>query len=154
MAWHPKFSLLGALLLGAVSLGLLLFMLGRLSAGAELGQWLVGVGLGLVILFATGVGMVRYLPGSERFSGMLQQGATSSDEGYVSARARTELVGQSGIAASELRPVGIADIAGERVQVTTEGGWVKAGTAVVVVRAEGMRVVVKPAREIGAGSSS
>lgn len=154
MAFHPKISLLGAIMLGAVALGLLLFMLGRITAGASLTSWLVGVGVGLTILTSVGIGLMRHLPASERFQGMLHQGATSSDEGYVSARARTELLGQNGIAVSELRPAGIADIAGERVDVVTEGEWVKAGTPVVVLRAEGMRVIVKPAPKLGAGSSS
>ena len=154
MAFHPKISLLGALLLGGVALGLILFMMGRMTAGADLTQWLVGVAVGLAILGATVIGVLRHLPGSERFAGVLHQSSASSDEGYVSARARTELIGRSGTAASELRPAGIAESAGERVDVTTEGDWVKSGTPVVVVRAEGMRVVVRPAPQIGAGQSS
>jgi membrane-bound serine protease (ClpP class) len=85
---------------------------------------------------------------------MLHRGAASSDEGFVSARARTELIGRTGVAASELRPAGIAEIGGERVDVTTEGDWVKSGTPVVVVLAEGMRVVVRPSPQLGAGASS
>jgi membrane-bound serine protease (ClpP class) len=154
MAIHPKISLIGTLLLGGVALGLILFMLGRMSAGADLTSWLVGVAVGLVIMAAIGIGVARHLPESQRFEGMLHRGAASSDEGFVSARARTELVGRAGVAASELRPAGIAEIDGERVDVTTEGDWVKSGTPVVVVLAEGMRVVVRPARELGAGPQS
>ena len=154
MAFHPKISLIGALLLGGVSLGLLLFLLGRMSAGADLTSWMVGIAVGLVIIGAAGIGLVRHLPESQRFEGMLHHGAASSDEGFVSARARTELIGRTGVAASELRPAGIAEIGGERVDVTTEGDWVKSGTPVVVVLAEGMRVVVRPAPQLGAGSTS
>ena len=154
MAFHPKISLIGALLLGGVSLGLLLFLLGRMSAGADLAQWLIGVGVGLVIVGAAAVGIVRHLPESQRFEGMLHHGAASSEEGYVSAQPRLELIGRAGTAASELRPAGIAEIDGERVDVTTEGDWVKSGTPIIVVRAEGMRVVVRPAPQLGAGSSS
>jgi membrane-bound serine protease (ClpP class) len=154
MAVHPKISLFGTLLLGGVSLGLILFLLGRMSAGAGLAQWLIGVAVGLVIVGAIGIGLARHLPESQRFEGMLHHGAASSEEGFVSARARTELLGRPGLAVSELRPAGIAEIEGERVDVTTEGDWVKSGTPIVVVRAEGMRVVVRPAPQLGAGSSS
>ena len=154
MHFHPKFGLLGAILLGGVALGLILFLLGRMTAGADLTSWLIGVGVGLAILGATGIGLLRSLPTSQRFEGVLHQGAASAEEGFVSARARPELVGQAGTAVSELRPAGIAEIAGERVDVTTEGDFVRSGTPVVVVRAEGMRVVVRPAPKIGGGSSS
>jgi membrane-bound serine protease (ClpP class) len=154
MAIHPKHSLIGTILLGGIALGLILFMLGRISAGADLTRWLIGVAVGLVIVGAAGIGLVRHLPESQRFEGMLHRGAASSDEGFVSARARTELIGRTGVAASELRPAGIAEIGGERVDVTTEGDWVKSGTPVVVVLAEGMRIVVRPAPQLGAGSSS
>src|SRR5947209_9479924 len=107
MAFHPKISLLGALRRGGVSLGLLLFLLGRMSAGADLASWMIGVGVGLVIVGAAGVGLVRHLPESQRFEGMLHHGAASSEEGYVSAQPRHELVGRAGTAASELRPAGI-----------------------------------------------
>ncbi|MFI5281228.1 MAG: NfeD family protein [Gemmatimonadales bacterium] len=154
MAIHPKHGLLGAIILGGVTLGLILFMLGRMSSGADLTSWLIGVAVGLSILGAIGIGLVRHLPESQRFEGMLHHGAASSDEGFVSARARTELVGQTGVAASELRPAGVAEIAGERVDVTTEGDWIKSGTPIVVVHAEGMKVVVRPAPQLGTGSSS
>jgi membrane-bound serine protease (ClpP class) len=154
MAVHPKHSMIGALLLGGIALGLILFMLGRMTAGADLTRWLVGVAVGLVIIGAAGIGLVRHLPESQRFEGMLHKGAASSEEGFVSARARTELVGQTGIAASELRPAGVAEIAGERVDVTTEGDWIRSGTPVVVVHAEGMKVVVRPAPQLGAGAST
>jgi membrane-bound ClpP family serine protease len=38
----------------------------------------------------------------------------------------------------------VADVAGERVDVVTEGGLVKRGTRVRVIDVEGNRVVVRP----------
>ena len=43
----------------------------------------------------------------------------------------------------ELRPVGVAEIAGERLDVTTEGEWLPAGTPISVIKAEPMRLVVR-----------
>jgi len=39
--------------------------------------------------------------------------------------------------------VGFAEIAGERVDVTTEGDWLPSGTPITVVKAEPMRLVVR-----------
>jgi membrane-bound serine protease (ClpP class) len=57
----------------------------------------------------------------------------------------TDLRGQSGTAASYLRPAGVASIDGRRVDVLTEGGFIAAGTPIRVTRVEGARVFVEPA---------
>jgi membrane-bound serine protease (ClpP class) len=53
------------------------------------------------------------------------------------------LLGAEGVATTALRPAGKARIGGERVDVVTEGDYVEAGVAVVVVAVEGARVVVR-----------
>ena len=51
--------------------------------------------------------------------------------------------GERGVAASPLRPAGVARIGGARVDVVSEGEYVDAGEAVEVLRIEGSRVVVR-----------
>ena len=145
MAIHPKFGFLGGMLMGALVLGLLLVMLGRVTAGQSLAPILTGAVVGIVIVASVAYGIWRQLPSSRRLEGIMHMGSQPSAEGYVSARARMELIGKSGVAVSELRPVGVADIEGERLDVTTGGAFLPAGTPVMVVHAEGMRLVVKPA---------
>ena len=55
-----------------------------------------------------------------------------------------ELVGQEGVARTDLRPAGIATINGRRLDVVAEGGMVEKGTEVKVVEVDGVRVVVRP----------
>ena len=55
-----------------------------------------------------------------------------------------DLTGQEGEVLTALRPFGKARIGGRRVEVTTEGGFVEAGTTVRVCRVEGRNVVVRP----------
>jgi membrane-bound serine protease (ClpP class) len=142
---HPKFKIIGTVVLFAVTAGLALFMLGRVTAGASLGSWLLGTAVGLLILAAIGVAVVRHLPVSKQFDGILLRDAQASEDGYIAAPTRTDLVGLEGIAITELRPVGTAEIAGERVDVVTDGEFVHKGTPVKVVRADNMKVVVRPA---------
>ena len=52
-------------------------------------------------------------------------------------------VGDRGVAVSDLRPVGAARIDGRRVDVITRGRMVRDGAAIVVVKVEGNRIVVK-----------
>lgn len=54
-----------------------------------------------------------------------------------------ELVGQDGVAATPLRPSGIASFGSRRVDVVTRGQHLAAGAAVRVLKVEGNRVVVE-----------
>ena len=63
------------------------------------------------------------------------------------ASARSSLVGKSGIAVTTLRPAGIAEIEGKRVDVTTAGEFIQKGSRVTVVKAEGIQILVNPSAE-------
>ncbi|GAC1443423.1 MAG: hypothetical protein NVSMB59_08010 [Vulcanimicrobiaceae bacterium] len=63
---------------------------------------------------------------------------------YVASRDLRGLVGHVGVATSYLRPAGVADVDGERVDVLTEGDFLPAGARVRVSRVQGSRVFVLP----------
>ena len=56
------------------------------------------------------------------------------------------LVGKKGVTTSVLRPAGIADFDGVRLNVVTEGGFIERGISVVIVSVQGTRIVVKTDR--------
>jgi len=56
-----------------------------------------------------------------------------------------DLLDQTGVAVTTLRPSGMAKIAGRRVDVVTEGQMIEKDTPVKVIAIEGMRVVVRTA---------
>ncbi|GAC1309556.1 MAG: NfeD family protein [Vulcanimicrobiaceae bacterium] len=68
---------------------------------------------------------------------------------YVASRDFTSLLGHTGIATSYLRPAGVAQVGGERVDVLTEGDFVPAGSVVRVSRVQGSRVFVTAVSEEG-----
>ena len=51
-------------------------------------------------------------------------------------------IGRTGAAHTPLRPAGIADLDGVRLNVVTEGDYIESGTPVRVVRVDGNRIVV------------
>jgi membrane-bound serine protease (ClpP class) len=57
--------------------------------------------------------------------------------------AKPELLNATGVALTQLRPSGTANINGQRIDVVTEGGLIERGTPVKVVEVEGARVVVR-----------
>jgi len=58
---------------------------------------------------------------------------------------KPELLGQTGVALTTLRPAGTAIFNGKRVDVVADGGFVEKGRTVKVVEVEGLRVVVRAA---------
>jgi len=53
------------------------------------------------------------------------------------------LIGRSGVAKSMLRPAGIGDFDGVRLNVVTEGGYAEAGKPIQIIGVEGNRIVVR-----------
>ncbi len=62
-------------------------------------------------------------------------------------RAARELIGHRGLVTSDLRPAGIALIAGRRYDVVANHGYIDKGDSVVVVESDGNRIMVKKSRE-------
>ena len=59
------------------------------------------------------------------------------------AEAKEELIGKSGIAITTLRPAGIAEIDGKRVDVATAGEFIQKGETITVIQAQGMHIRVR-----------
>lgn len=64
--------------------------------------------------------------------------------GYASFDNLQQFVGQEGFALSMLRPSGVGEFAGKRIDVVTEGSFLAAGTPLLIQRVEGRRVIVCP----------
>jgi membrane-bound serine protease (ClpP class) len=92
-----------------------------------------------VILFAI---FARYYPQNAWMRRLALAEAQGAD--YVASRDYSALQGMTGVAASYLRPAGVAQIDGKRVDVLTEGEFIAAGTPIRVTRVEGARVFVEP----------
>ena len=67
-----------------------------------------------------------------------------TQEGYTSAQVDLKtLVGQEGVALTQLRPSGMARFADEKVDVVSEGEVIERGSRVRVIEVESNRVVVR-----------
>ena len=82
---------------------------------------------------------VRFFPDSA----IARLFVSTSMVGNIDAE-KPELLDQTGVAFTDLRPAGTALINGKRVDVVTEGGYVSKNTPIRVIEVEGMRVVVRP----------
>jgi membrane-bound serine protease (ClpP class) len=139
----PGFGAAGVLGAAALTAAVLLAMIGGSPSTADVTQAFVVLGASLAITVAVAYAWIRHLPNSGRFAGLFLRGGAHQADGYIAAPPRGDLVGQDGIAMTDLRPSGTAQIGQERVDVVTEGEYVPQGRAVRVVRSEGYRHVVR-----------
>lgn len=144
----PGFGVAGILGIIFLAGSIVLSLLGASPSSADIIGSIGVLAASLVITAAVFFAWLRHLPNSQRFGGLLLKGSSQQSEGYVSAPLRDELIGREGVALTDLRPSGTVDVDGERIDVVSEGDFVKAGAAVVIVRAEGYRHVVRLARPV------
>jgi membrane-bound serine protease (ClpP class) len=53
------------------------------------------------------------------------------------------LIGKTGVSSTDLRPTGRAMIDEERIEVMAETGFIEAGTPIIVIAADGNRILVR-----------
>jgi membrane-bound serine protease (ClpP class) len=142
----PGFGIAGILGGVLVAGATVMTLLGSAPTGGDVVQAFAVLGTSLVITLAIAYAWLRHLPSSGRFSGLLLRDQAEASEGFVAALPRGELLGQHGVALTDLRPSGTARVAGERIDVVTEGEYVAIGSDVEVIRSDGYRLVVRAAQ--------
>lgn len=144
-------GILGAVLIGGATV---LAMLGAAPTLGDFTQAAAILGASLIITAAVFIAWLRHIPNSTRFTGLFLSRTTQASEGFVSAPARLDLVGRTGVAVTSLRPSGTARFGEERVDVVTDGEFLDAGSAIRALRSEGYRLVVESVPEIVAPATS
>jgi membrane-bound serine protease (ClpP class) len=140
----PGFGIAGVLGIAALLAGLSLSLVG---AGAVAGVVMDAVGrvaLSLLVAIVASLVALRFLPRLPVGRRLVLATGLDTLEGYASAPPRdASLLGRAGIARSSLRPAGVAEIGGERIDVVSDGEMIEAGMPVIVTRVDGNRVVVR-----------
>ena len=113
-----------------------------LALGGDIGA-LTALGIALIISVVLFLLIVSRLPSNKLWNKVVLQNRSRTEEGFVSAVGKPELVGKSGEVLTELRPSGTARIDGRPVHVISEGAYIQKGKHIVVLSVNGSRVVVR-----------
>jgi membrane-bound serine protease (ClpP class) len=143
----PGFGLPGVLGIAALLSGLSFSLVGGgatwdfilKAASRVIFSLLLAVGASLVLL--------RYLPRLPFGKKLILETGLGAGEGYASPpETDRQWLGKAGTAVSPLRPSGIAEFDGERVDVVSDGEFIEPGAQIVVTRVDGNRIVVRRRR--------
>lgn len=143
----PGFGLAGIVGIGALLAGLSLSFVG---AGDTWQFILAAAGrvvLSLLLALAASLALLRYLPRLPFGRRLILETGLAAEAGFASAPPNDDRwLGKSGTAFSPLRPAGIAEIEGERVDVVSDGEFIEPGVPITATRVDGNRIVVRRAR--------
>ncbi|GHU68392.1 membrane protein [Clostridia bacterium] len=137
----PGFGLPGAA-------GLVLILVGVYMTWNAAGP-LAALGVLLMMLALTGIAIAIVVRSTKsgklsRSAFVLHDASTVATAPIGAARDEAaSIIGRTGKALTPLRPAGMADMEGERLNVVSEGEFIPQGAAVIVERIEGSRIVVK-----------
>ena len=109
---------------------------------------IAAVGMLLIILSVIAIAISMSLRsatnGRLSKSRLILRETESNEAGYRSTEDMEVFVGREGQTTTVLRPTGMAEFDGVRLNVVSEGEFIPSGTAVRIVRVEGSRVLVRP----------
>jgi membrane-bound serine protease (ClpP class) len=136
----PGSTIVGLLGLGCVLASIYLQFGENFGLVAGIAAVTSGIGLGLALWLLPQSRVIGRFFLNTNLAGTSATGGAgvTLDGASVSA-----LIGRYGTAVSDLRPAGVASIEGERMDVVSDGEFIRAGTTLEVTRVEGRRIVVR-----------
>jgi membrane-bound ClpP family serine protease len=140
----------GAMMLASLVLATQTFVLPRTESQMnELRHSLTIVAAATLIVVAASIALRRYLPSAPVFRKLLLQPTPEEELLDLDTREAladfSHLIGEQGVATTNLMPAGKAEFDGQLIDVIAEGLPIDRGTTVVVVKARGNRVLVRAA---------
>ncbi|MBR3120181.1 nodulation protein NfeD [Oceanobacillus profundus] len=129
-------------ILGLLGIGAIIGSL--FMSGYDLGHMSMSIGIAFLVTLIVAIILFKRI-GMDKgvFRHIILRDSTATEQGYVSSTNRLELIGMEGITATPLRPSGIGEFDGERIDIVSEGSFIDRNKSVKVVRVEGVRVVVR-----------
>ena len=140
----PGFGVAGVLGILALLAGLILSTVGEGSTVQAIIGAASRLGVSLVIAIIASLFILRYLPKTRVGRHLVLSTGLTAESGFTSEPLEEHnLVGKTGTAVSTLRPSGIANIDGKRIDVVSDGEFIEPGESVRVDHVDGNRVVVR-----------
>jgi membrane-bound serine protease (ClpP class) len=150
----PGFGIAGVLGLGALLSGLGLSLVGAGATWETILRAGGRVATSLLLAIVGAAAMLRALPRLPFGRRLVLERELTAQTGYAS-RPESDLrwIGKCGTTVSPLRPSGIAEFEGERVDVVSEGDFIDAEQPIRVLRVDGNRIVVRRTSHDNAGGT-
>jgi membrane-bound serine protease (ClpP class) len=140
----PGFGVIGVGGIGFIIYGLYLLLLPEVPVGEEIlnqamDGFLIGIVGAIIGLYLLGKIMIK----TKFWEQLTAPDVQKKEDGYTNTFGWESLMGENGIADSDLHPSGWIKVANQRVFVVSEGDFIEKGTQVQILSVDGNRIVVR-----------
>ncbi|MBU3127451.1 hypothetical protein G9F71_001510 [Clostridium sp. FP2] len=134
--FHPGFGIPGVL-------GAILLIAGVVFTANSVIEVLVLLGIIIAILGVMLNFVLKSVTKGRLSKTLILHETQNKEDGYIGAEDLEYFVGQEGVTLTILRPSGIAEINGIKMDVVSEGAFITENTKVKIIKVEGRRIVVR-----------
>ena len=123
--------------------GIILIIAGTILAMGTITSALISLSIAIIITAIITILLIKFGHKSPHLENIVLNTQQKDEEGYLSTNTKDEYLGKTGISISELRPSGIVEIDGKRLDALSEGVFIPREANVKVVRVEGSKIIVR-----------
>ncbi|MGH4126071.1 MAG: NfeD family protein [Clostridium sp.] len=134
--FHPGFGIPGII-------GAILLVVGVVLASNSVMEVLVLLGIIIAILGVMLNFVLKSVTKGRLSKILILHETQKKEDGYIGTEDLEYFVGQEGVTITILRPSGIAEINGIKMDVVSEGAFITENTKVKIIKVEGPRIVVR-----------
>ena len=140
----PGFGVAGIAGIVALVAGLGMSLVGAGATTSMIIGALGRVAISVLLALGGGLALLRVLPHLPYGRRFVLDEVMHAHQGYATAPVTDQSwLGRTGTAVSPLRPAGIAEVDGTRLDVVSDGGFIEAQATIEVTRVDGNRIVVR-----------
>ncbi|HSH36735.1 NfeD family protein [Schnuerera sp.] len=123
--------------------GIILVILGTILAMGSLSSALMSISIAIIITAIITMLLIKYGHRSPFLDKIVLSTHQKDEEGYLSSFTKEEYLAKEGISISELRPSGVIEIDGQRLDALSDGGYIPKQSKIQVIRVEGSKIIVR-----------
>lgn len=125
------------------AIGFISIVTGLIMAAYDTQQGLASLGIAVLVTVIVMLILIKKYGIKGLFSKFILSEVQRNEAGYVAPKDQRDLLNKNGVALTPLRPAGVVKIDGKRIDAVSAGGFIAAGSQIVVSQVEGTRVVVQ-----------
>jgi len=123
--------------------GIVLIVVGIILAMGSVKQAIEILSISIILTTIITILLIRRGYSLKSFEKIVLTTNLNKEGGYISSEDKGGYLGKEGITISELRPSGIVEIDGERIDAISEGVFIPKNTSIKVVKVEGSKIIVR-----------
>lgn len=123
--------------------GIILVGIGIILSMSTLTTAIISLSVALIVAVVLTLALIKFGHKSPFLSKIVLSTEQKNEKGYTSSNSREEYLGKEGISITELRPSGIVEVEGKRLDSLSEGGYIEKEVRIKIVKVEGSKIFVR-----------